>query len=87
MRVTGTNLIQGVINVSPNSPKARELRAWLSIVRGANWLGPGDVVASFANATSRDNVHWNFPLRASGGSIDAIVGFRGSGQVIVQQVN
>ena len=64
MRVTGTNLIQGAINVSPNSPKARELRAWLSIVRSASWLGPGDVIASFTNATSQDNIHWNFPLPA-----------------------
>lgn len=87
MRVTGTNLIQGVINVSPNSSKARELRAWLSIVRSASWLGPGDVIASFANASSQDHIHWNFPLRASGSSIDAIVGFKGNGQLIVQQVN
>lgn len=80
-------MIQGAINVSPNSPKARELRAWLSIVRSASWLGPGDVIASFTNATSQDNIHWNFPLQASGGSIEAIVGFKGSGQLIVQQVN
>lgn len=87
MRVTGTNELYGIINASPNSTKARDLKAWLSIVSGASWKGPQDVQSSFPNATTADSVHWNFPLLSSGGSIDAVVGFRGNGQVIIGKVS
>ena len=87
LRVTGTNIVQGVINANPKSTKANDLRTWLGIVRGAGWKGPKDGWASFPNATTADNVNWNFPLIKSGGSVDAVVGFRGHGQVIIEQVN
>ena len=85
MRLVGRQLVQKEIAVSPNSQRASDLRAWLSIVENSKWLGATDLVADHPGAFSAGNM-WTFPLQKSRGFVKALVGFRGSGQVIVKEV-
>ena len=86
MRVTGTDHIEAVIRAQPGSKKARDLRAWLTFVRSATWFGPADLKKSFPGAISMNGRLWTFPLLAAGGAVEAIVGFRGQGQVVIKRV-
>lgn len=85
MRVARTDLIHAVTNAMPNGRDAKELIYWLSMVRSSTWLGPSDVTAMFPNATSSNGV-WIFRLPTSPLLVKAIIGFRGSGQVVIQEV-
>lgn len=87
MRVTRTTILEEAINASPMSAKARDLKAWLGMARRVRWAGPADILKDFPNANSSDNIIWLFPLRGSGATVEAQIGFRGSGQIVIRQVH
>lgn len=85
MRLVGRQVVQKKIDASPQSVRARDLRAWLGIVENCKWLGPADVQADFPGASSNSSM-WLFPLQPSGVSVKALVGFRADGQVVIKEV-
>ena len=87
MRVTKTTLIEEAIDASPKSTKARDLKAWLDVVRSSRWAGPADVRKDFPRATNANNPIWLFPLSPSGVTVEALVGFKGEGQLVIKQVH
>ena len=85
MRVTGRDLLQAAA-ASGDAALSREIGIWLGLVEKAAWAGEADVLASFPAARFTGGMLWEFPLATSGATIVALVGFRGSGQVLVQEV-
>jgi mRNA-degrading endonuclease HigB of HigAB toxin-antitoxin module len=86
MRVTQTNLIQGIISSRPGSLDAKDMVNWLNLARNSSWLGPADVTNTFPGAINYGGGTWIFPLPRSALRIKALVGFRGTGQMVITEV-
>jgi mRNA-degrading endonuclease HigB of HigAB toxin-antitoxin module len=86
MRITQTNLIQGIISSRPGSPDAKDLINWVNLARNSSWLAPADVTNTFPGPVDSGGGTWVFPLPRSALRIKALVGFRGAGQMVITEV-